>query len=226
MSKRKGVYAAKVKRATHMLFFRRHMKPGVKGWELHKSLGADYPKVLSVLDDYLKNLDLQVKTVFEEGEKQPEKPSVEELDKARFYVTLRGDLTPKEAKMIGWRVDDLAGLAVTISYIISKKGQALRKDLEDLLAEKLPGWKVGLNLDRYIRYGYLAEDENGQVYLDWRTRAEVDQKALIDTLLNAKKQAQLSAEGSEEGEEAEEGNAQESVEKTSEEQDENESTEA
>ena len=202
MSKRKGVYAAKIKRATHMLFFRRHMKPGVKGWELHKSLGADYSKVLDVLDDYLKNLDLQVKTVFEEGEKQrAEKPSVEELDKARFYVTLRGDLTPKEAKMIGWRVDDLAGLAVTISYITSRKGQALRKDVEDLLAEKLPGWKVGLNIDRYIRYGYLTEDENGQMYLDWRTRAEVDQKALIDTLLNAEKQAQLSAQTLEEGDE-------------------------
>jgi hypothetical protein len=207
MSKRKGVYAAKVKRATHMLFFRRHMKPGVKGWELHKSLGADYPKVLDVLDDYLKNLDLQVRTVFEEGEKpKAEKPTVEELDKARFYVTLRGDLTPKEAKMIGWRVDDLAGLAVAISYIISKKGQAPRKDVEDALGEKLPGWKVGLNLDRYIRYGYLTEDENGQLYLDWRTRAEVDQKALIDTLLSAEKQAQLQTEAMEE---AEEGNAEE-----------------
>ena len=185
MSRRKGVYAAKVKHATHMLFFKRHMKPGVKGWELHKSLGADYPKVLDVLDDYLKNLDLQVKIVFEEGEKpHGEKLTVDELDKARFYATLRGDLTPKEAKMIGWRVDDLAGLAVTVSYIISKRGQASRKDVEDLLAEKLPGWKVGLNLDRYIRYGYLTEDENGQVYLDWRTRAEVDQKALIDMLLN------------------------------------------
>ncbi len=195
MSKRKGVYAAKVKRATHMLFFRRHAKPGVKGWELHKSLGADYAKVLDVLDDYLKNLDLQVKTVFEEGEKpRSEKPTVEELDKARFYVTLRGDLMPKEAKMIGWRIDDLAGLAVAISLIISKKGQALRKDVEDLLSEKLPGWKVGLNIDRYIRYGYLTEDENGQIYLDWRARAEVDQKTLIDTLLNAEKQTQLTSE--------------------------------
>ena len=171
------------------------MKPGVKGWELHKSLGADYPKVLDILDDYLKNLDLQVKIVFEEGEKpHGEKLTVDELDKARFYATLRGDLTPKEAKMIGWRVDDLAGLAVTVSYIISKRGQASRKDVEDLLAEKIPGWKVGLNLDRYVRYGYLTEDENGQVYLDWRTRAEVDQKALIDTLLSVEKQSQLSTE--------------------------------
>jgi ABC-type uncharacterized transport system YnjBCD substrate-binding protein len=220
MNKRKGVYAAKVKRATHMLFFRRHQKPGVKGWELHKTLGADYPKVLDVLDDYLKNLDLQVKTVFEEQKTPVAKPTMEELDKARFYVTLRGDLTPKEAKMIGWRIDDLAGLAVTISYIISKKGQALRKDVEDLLSEKLPGWKVGLNIDRYIRYGYLTEDENKQLYLDWRTRAEVDQKTLIDMLLNSEKQAKLLAESTVEGEE-------ETVEETSsEEQGDNESSES
>ena len=185
MRKKQGVYASKVKRATHMLFYRRHQKPGVKGWELHKALGADYPKVLDILDDYLKSLDLQVKTVFEEEKTPAQKPSIEELDKARFYVTLRGELTPKEPKMIGWRIDDLAGLAVTISYIISKKGQAPRKDVEELLNEKLPGWKVGLNIDRYIRYGYLAQDENDQLYLDWRTRAEVDQKALINMLLNA-----------------------------------------
>jgi hypothetical protein len=194
LSKRKGVYAAKVKRATHMLFYRRHQKPGVKGWELHKSLGADYPKVLDVLDDYLKPLDMQVKTVFEEEKQPAEKPSLEELDKARFYVTLRGDLTPKESKMIGWRIDDLAGLAITISYIISKKGQVPRKDVEDLLGEKIPGWKVGINIDRYIRYGYLSQDDNQQLYLDWRTRAEVDQRALIDMLLNAEKQTKLRLE--------------------------------
>ena len=194
MSKRKGVYAAKVKRATHMLFYRKHQKPGVKGWELRKALGADYPKVLDVLDDYLKNLDLQVKTVFEEEKTPVQKPSLEEFDKARFYVTLRGDLTPKESKMIGWRIDDLAGLAVTISYIISKKGQAPRKGVEELLGEKLPGWKVGLNIDRYIRYGYLTQDDNAQLYLDWRTRAEVDQKALIDMILNVESQKQLVSE--------------------------------
>ncbi|XES77718.1 MAG: hypothetical protein ACBZ72_02290 [Candidatus Bathyarchaeia archaeon] len=186
-TKKKGAYAAKMKRATHMLFYRRHQKPGVKGWELHKAIGSDYPKVLDLLDDFLKPLDLQVKTVYEQ-EKNPEKPTVDEMDKARFYVTLRGELEPKEAKMIGWRIDDLAGLAITISYIISKKGQAARRDVEELLGEKIAGWKVGLNLDRYIRYGYLQQDDNEQLYLDWRTRAEVDEKALIDLLLRSEEE--------------------------------------
>ena len=183
VSKRKAYYASKIKRAVHMLFYRRHKKPGVKGWELRKALGSDYPKVLKILDDYLKTLDLQVKTVFEE-EKPVEKPTLEESDKARFYVTLRGELTPKETKMIGWRIDDLAGLAIAITHVISKKGKAPRKEVEELLRDKLPGWKVGFNIDRYIRYGYLTQDENEQLYLDWRTRAEVDQKALIDMLLS------------------------------------------
>jgi len=182
VSKRKATYSAKLKRATHLLFFKRHAKPGVKGWELRKALGSDYPKVLKIMDDYLKALDLEVKTIFEEG-KQIEKPSSEQLDKARFYVALRGDLVPKEAKMVGWRIDDFAGLAVAIAYIVSKKGRAPRDGVEELLREKLPGWKVGLNVDKYIRYGYLTEDESGQLYLDWRTRAEVDQKGLIDLLL-------------------------------------------
>jgi hypothetical protein len=183
VSKRKALYASKLKRATHLLFYKRHAKPGVKGWELRKALGSDYPKVLKILDDYLKGLDLQVKTVFED-EKTVEKPSLEQMDKARFLITLRGDITPKEAKMIGWRIDDLAGLATTISYIISQKGKVPRKEAEELLRDKLPGWKVGSNIDRYIRYGYLTEDESGQLYLDWRTRAEVDQKALIDLILS------------------------------------------
>ena len=208
MRKRKGFYASKMKRATHMLFYRRHKKPGVKGWELHKALGVDYPKVLSILDDYLKSLDLQVKTVFEEEKTPTEKPSLDELDKARFYITLRGKLTPKESKMIGWRIDDLAGLAVAISYIISKKGQVPRKDVEELLNKKLPGWKVGLNIDRYIRYGYLQQDDNDQLYLDWRTHAEVDEKALIDLLLRSEVQTTLPSEKistDEEGVEEQEG---------------------
>ena len=182
MSKRKAYYASKLKRATHMLFYKRHRKPGVKGWELRKALGSDYPKVLRILDDYLKPLDLQVKIIFDE-EIRVEKPTQEQLDKARFLIELRGELTPRETKMIDWRIDDLAGLAIAIAYIISKKGKSPRKEVEELLREKLPGWKVGINVDRYVRYGYLAQDENQQLYLDWRTRAEVDEKALVDLLL-------------------------------------------
>jgi hypothetical protein len=191
-AKKKGIYAGKIKKATQMLFYKRHQKPGVKGWELHKALGADYPKVLDVLEDYLAPLDLQVRVVFEE-ETAPQKPTVEELDKARFFVALRNGSVTKD-KLMGWRIDDLAGLAITISYIVSKKGQTARKDVEKLLSEKMPNWKVSLNVDRYIRYGYLMQDDKGLLYLDWRTRAEVDQKKLIDMLLSVGKQEEQTPE--------------------------------
>jgi hypothetical protein len=204
-AKRKGIYSGKVKKATQMLFYKRHQKPGVKGWELHKAIGTDYPKVIDLLKDYLKPMDLQVKVVFEE-EKTPEKPTIEELDKARFFVALSNGSVSKD-KFMGWRIDDLAGLSITISYIISKKGQVVRKDVEKLLGEKMPNWKIGLNLDRYIRYGYLMQDDKGLLYLDWRTRAEVDEKALIEMLLSADKQKAEAADPAlEEETETEEGN--------------------
>jgi len=185
-----------------MLFYKRHQKPGVRGAELHKALGADYAKVIDLLEDHLKPIDLEVKVVFEK-EKTPDKPTVEELDKARFYVALRGEAQTKD-KLIGWRIDDLAGLAITISYIICKKGQAARKDVEKLLSEKMPNWKIGLNIDRYIRYGYLGQDDNGQLFLDWRTRAEVDQKALISMLLSSDSQKAKKTEPFEQPEDQEE----------------------
>ena len=186
MSRKKALYSRKIKHAVHLLFFRRHRKPGVKGWELRKKLGSDYPKVLKLLDDYLAKLDLQIKTVFEKAQSSSsEKPSLEDLDRAIFYVTLRGELTPTETKMMGWRIDDIAGLAITITYIISKGGKAPREEVEKILKEKLPGWRAETNIDRYIRAGYITQDENEQLYLDWRTRTEVDQKALVDLLLSA-----------------------------------------
>jgi hypothetical protein len=70
-----------------------------------------------------------------------------------------------------------------------------------MLSEKMPNWKIGLNIDRYIRYGYLGQDDNGQMYLDWRTRAEVDQRALINMLLSSNTQKQETSEPREEPEE-------------------------
>ncbi|MCW4051717.1 MAG: hypothetical protein NWE78_00735, partial [Candidatus Bathyarchaeota archaeon] len=172
----------KIKRAAHLLFFKSHRKPGVKGWELKKKLGSDYPRILALLNTNMEKLDLQVKTVFEEGAPAM-KPTREQLDRARFYVTLRGSLTPKETKMMGWRIDDIAGLAMTISAVIAKKGKVPREEVEQLLTDKLPNWRVNSNIDRYIRSGYIDEDEKGDIYLDWRTRAEIEEKTLIDLLM-------------------------------------------
>ncbi|UCH31553.1 MAG: hypothetical protein JSV05_08680 [Candidatus Bathyarchaeota archaeon] len=181
--RKKIYYVTQIKKAAHLLLFKRHRKPGVKGWELKKELGSDYSKILTLLNKYLEKLGLQIKTVFE-GEKSPEKPTRAQLDKARFFVTLRGELTTKETKMMGWRIDDIAGLAITLSAIIAEKGKASRKDVEQLLRNKLPHWRVSTNLDRYIREGYIDQDESGFLFTDWRTRAEIDEKTLIDLILS------------------------------------------
>jgi len=183
--RRKAAYSLKTKRAAQLLFFRRHWEPGVKGWELRRRIGSDYPRVISLLNDDLDRLGLMVKTVFEEEANPPENPTLDQLDKARFYVALKETQSAGEQKLVGWRIDDLAGLAVSLGYIISQGGKASRKDVEDVLREKLPGWRIDLNLNRYLRAGYLVEDENGQLFLGWRTRAEVDQRKFVDLLLRA-----------------------------------------
>ena len=179
---RKAYYSRKIKKAAQLLLYKHHIKPGVKGWELRNSLGSDYPKILKVLDNHLEKLDLQVKTIFE-GDTPSGEPTLEQLNRARFYVTVRGGFPLKDARMMGWRIDDIAGLATAISYIIANKGKVPRDEVEDILRKKLSGWRVEMNINRYIKSGYLAEDEHNQLYLDWRTRAEVDQKNLIEQLL-------------------------------------------
>jgi len=179
---KKSYYASRIKKVARLLFYRRHTLPGAKGWELRRRVGSDYPKIIKLLDEYLGKIGLKVKVVFEEAN-PPENPTLEQYDKARFYVTLREDLTTDEAKLVGWRIDDLAALCASIAYIISKGGKAQRKELEKLLENKIPGWRVDINLNRFVRLGYLMEDDNEQMYLGWRARAEVDQKKLIDLLL-------------------------------------------
>lgn len=83
----------------------------------------------------------------------------------------------------GWRVDDVAALVVAIVYIISKQGKASRREVEQILKEKFPVWRVELNLNRFIARGYINRDENDILYLDWRTRAEIDQKELVRLIL-------------------------------------------
>jgi len=181
LTKAERAYARKVKDAVQLLFFQHHRLPGVRGWELRKELGGDWMNVLDVLDKQLKPLDLQVTRAFDEPDIV--EPTAAQLQDARYYVTLRGTVDQKAAKTIGWRIDDIAGLAVSVAYLISKQGKAPRSDVERVLEEKLPGWRVKFNVDRYIQEGYLGEDEQGVMYLDWRSRAEIDTKKLVDLVV-------------------------------------------
>jgi hypothetical protein len=174
-------YSRKVKEAVHLLFFKHHRLPGVRGWELRQELGAEWLDVVDVLDNQLKPLDLQVTRALDDPDII--EPTRAQLADARFYITMRGSVDQKTAKTIGWRIDDIAGLAVTIAFLISRQGKTPRVDVERTLGEKLPGWRAKMNVDRYIDEGYLGEDESGNLYIDWRSRAEVDQKQLVDLVL-------------------------------------------
>jgi len=174
----------KVARAAQLLLFRRHMQPGVKAWELKRDLGRNYLEVIKVLDVELGKLGLTVKKV-EGGE--------EGSDSDRYFVTMRGHPAVSEARTFGWRIDDMAILSVVLSYILSKQGKAPLKEVERVLEEKFPRWKVEQDIDRFIRRGYLEEDDEGVLYIGWRTRAEVDQKALLGLLLGREKVAEEKA---------------------------------
>jgi hypothetical protein len=188
MSDDKASIVRKTKRAARILLYQRHRQPGVKGWELKKSLGQDYVKVVALLNGQLDNLGLQVKTVFDELD-QPKAPTDEQLERARYYVTLKEPLHTTDVVMSSWRVDDISMLVVAVAYIISKQGKAPRKEIEQILREKFPRWKTVSNINRFIGRGYLSQDKDDILYLDWRTRAEIDQKELVKLILG--KEAEL-----------------------------------
>jgi hypothetical protein len=165
----------KIKKAAQLLFFRKHRLPGVKGWELKKTIGSDWIEVIKLLNLDLEKLGMEIKRVNESGGEG------EEAENDRFVALLK---TPLTEKATGRRIDEIAILSATLAYIISKQGRASKREIEELLEEKFPKWRVGPSLDRYIKQGYLGEDEK-MIYIGWRTRAEVDRKLLLDLILSS-----------------------------------------
>lgn len=173
----------KLKKASQLLMLQRHRSPGVKGWELRRALGKEYLKIIDVLRTELGRLGLEVKVVYEGSVKKAEEASSEATDRARFFVVMKGPLSQSEMVSSGWRIDDVAVLAATVAYINSRQGKAPRRQVEEILREKFPRWKVDMNLDRFVRRGYLLEGEDDMLYIGWRTRAEIDQKTLTNLIL-------------------------------------------
>lgn len=191
----------KVGRALQMLMLQKHRYPGVKGWELRKALGRDYQKYIEILNAEIFKLGLAVKTVEEDAEAT--KSEQERMDGARYFVIFKESLSGSDLGTLGMRIDDLAILAASIAYMIPRQGKVRRRELEQVLREKFPKWKVQLNLDRFVGKGYLMEghDEGGggassrgsrgggagggsdKLHIGWRTKAEIDQKTLLSLIL-------------------------------------------
>jgi hypothetical protein len=168
----------KLKKAAQLLFFRQHRNPGVKGWELKRALGEDYLDVIAVLDAALEKLGMAVKRIEEEGSGSEEGEGAE---RDRFMIVLKGPLLEKAS---GERIDTIAMLSATLAYLMAKQGKAPRKAVEEFLSTKFPQQRVYFALDRFIKQGYLGEDEKA-LFIGWRTRAEVDRKTLMDLILAA-----------------------------------------
>jgi len=178
-------YSDKLKRAMHLLLFRRGKMPGAKEWEFKEKIGKNYEQVLAQLNQLLSELDLEIKKVKEHTPAYATQNEVP-IDESRYYITLKGTLGLKEAKMIGWRIDNLAALAAVVAFLLSKQGKAPREDLEKLLANKFGRWKSITLVDIFLRTGYLEEDDAGVISLGWRTQSEIDLKTLMTRMAEVK----------------------------------------
>jgi hypothetical protein len=157
-----------------VLILQRGRNPGVKGWEMKRYLGRDYRKIVEVLNEDVAPLGLEVFEV--KGADGTE-------DSSRFLLRFREPPTVSEAETSGIRIDDLAVLASTIALVNSKQGRAARREVEHFLREKFPKWRVQYSLDRYVKRGYLEQDDRAMLHVGWRTRAEVDEKTLMTMIL-------------------------------------------
>ncbi len=164
----------KLKRAFQLLILQRGRNPGVKGWELRRYIGKDFRKILEILSKELSSFGLEVYEV-----KGPDNSE----DSSRFILRFREPPTLYEAEMAGMRIDELAVLAVTIAYINAKQGRASRKEMERFLREKFPKWRVEYSLDRFVKKGYLEQNEE-LLQIGWRTRAEIDERTLLTLVLS------------------------------------------
>jgi len=140
---------------------------------------------------------LEVKKV--EGQRLSDfKPGPDGEDESRYFVRLKGTLTPKEARMTGWRIDNLAALAACLGLVVSKQGKSERKELEELVGRKAGRWRALTLMDIFLRSGYLEEDEEGLVKLGWRTRAELDLQSLMMLIAESKAKGPVAEESAEE----------------------------
>jgi len=165
----------KMRRAFQTLVLQRGRNPGLKGWELKRHLGREYRKILELLSADLSPLGLEVYEV---------KGADGSEDSTRFLLRFKEPPTLSEAETSGIRIDDLAVLASSIAYVNSKHGRASRREVEQFLREKFPRWRVDYSIERYVKRGYLEQDDKSLLRIGWRTHAEIDERTLMTLILS------------------------------------------
>ncbi|HEV51356.1 MAG TPA: hypothetical protein ENO31_02325 [Thermoprotei archaeon] len=173
MSEDKAKLEEKIKRASQLLFLRRHRNPGIGEWELRRVIGSDYRAVLKALDEKLDPLGLTVKEVEHEG-------------KPRFLVTIKGNPPLELEPSLGWmRVDSLAGLAMALAFLTAHGGRAPPAEVESFLESKFPKRRARSLLTGFLEEGYLELGKGGAYEIGWRTKAEIDLAELARRIISS-----------------------------------------
>src|SRR5207249_4815710 len=125
VTKEQSYYPERVKRAAHMLFFKRGRVPGARSWELKTGLGKEYLKALAQLDEALKDLDLEVKKV--ESQTLSDYRTRAELDLESLMMLIA------ESKPKGAIVEEEPGEASESAETVDVEGPAetVEAELED-----------------------------------------------------------------------------------------------
>ncbi len=171
---------AKLKRAAHMLFFRTHSRPGVKGWELKKGLGRNYLKVVDLLNKELEKIGLRIEAISQEGGRPKNE---QDFLYSTFFVTFKDPPDWPEVRGSGWRIDEMAALTACLSLILSRGGKIRRKEIDELLEKKIPSWRTRAMTEKFLRMGYLSLSEENEVIVGWRSMVEIDLQKLMNLLL-------------------------------------------
>ncbi len=155
-----------------------HRLPGVRGWELRRRLGKNYPKLIESLNSRLKEVGLQVKIIHDQETEEGD------LDRARFYIVLSDPLNISDIPTLGYSLDELAVLSATLAYLFTKNEKANYKEVVEMLETKYQKWRVESILERLSRKGYLIRNDDGTISIGWRTRVEVDKQELLKAFIN------------------------------------------
>lgn len=170
----------KIRRASRVLLFKSHTKPGIKGWELRSQLGEKYIDIVLATDKIFREyLGLRIVAVNADGRKiEIKNENKNSLRKATFLVLVDQPLTIRDLKTAGWRIDEIASLSLILLYLLSHNGVANINDLRNLLVSKISKARVNYILSKLLRLGYI-EEKDDKIIIGWRSKIEIDFEKLL-----------------------------------------------
>ncbi len=149
----------KKKKAAQLLLFKKKLSSE----ELKRKIGKNYEKILEILQEEFKGFGLKIKSIEHEGNKL-------------YFISLDD---AKIDKANGLRIDDLSILAYILSILFIKEKCKI-KEIEEILKEKFPIWKIRMAIKKFEKMGYL--EINDFLKIGWRAKAEIDEKKFLELI--------------------------------------------